>query len=84
MSRIFDIANQYVEDLAALDPNFATSIGVPGHETELSDYSPEGHAKIAHLNRRALADVDAAEPEGEHDRVARDAKVERMRVRRHL
>ena len=81
MSRIFDIANNYVEDLAALDPNFATSIGVPGHETELTDYSPEGWAKLADLNRRTLPEVEATEPEGEHDRIARDVMVERMRVR---
>ncbi len=84
MSRIFDIAGRYVEDLAALDPNFATAIGVPGHETELADYSPEGHAKVADLNRRTLAEVEAAQPENEHDRVARDVMVERMHVRRDL
>jgi len=84
MSRIFEIANQYVEDLAALDPNFATSIGVPGHETELTDYSPEGHAKVADLNRRTLSEVEGAAPESEPDRIARDVMIERMRVRRDL
>lgn len=81
MTRIFEIAEKYVDDLAAIDPNFATSIGVAGHETELSDYSPEGHARTADLSRRTLADVKAAEPEGEPDRIARDVMVERMSVR---
>jgi uncharacterized protein (DUF885 family) len=81
MSRIFDISNQYVEDLAALDPNFATSIGVPGHETELTDYSPEGHAKTAALARQVVADVRDATPEGEPDRIARDVMVERLDTR---
>jgi uncharacterized protein (DUF885 family) len=84
MSRIFEIADRYVEELAALDPNFATSIGVAGHETELADYSPEGHARVADLNRRTLAAVEAAGPEQEHDRVARDVMVERLRVRHDL
>lgn len=81
MTRIFDIANTYVDDLAAIDPNFATSIGVAGHETELSDYSPEGHARSAALARRTLADVKEAVPENEHDRIAKDVMVERMSVR---
>jgi uncharacterized protein (DUF885 family) len=84
MSRIFDIANRYVDDLAALDPNFATSIGVAGHETELPDYSPEGHGKTADLSRRTLVDVQAAPVEGEPDRIARDVMIERMSVRRDL
>ncbi len=81
MTRIFEIAEKYVDDLAAIDPNFATSIGVAGHETELSDYSPEGHARTADLSRRTLADVKSAEPEGEPDRIARDVMIERMSVR---
>jgi uncharacterized protein (DUF885 family) len=78
MTRIFDIADRYVEDLAALSPNTATSLGIPGHETEMSDYSPEGHAKIAALQRRALTDLGAATPEGERDRIARDVMSERL------
>ena len=81
MTRIFDIANTYVDQLANLDPNFATSIGVPGHETELTDFSPEGVAKTADLSRTTRAAVEAASPENEHDRVARDVMLERMAVR---
>jgi len=47
MSRIFDISHRYVDEIAALDPNLATAIGVPGHERELTDYSPAGHEAIA-------------------------------------
>lgn len=78
MTRIFDIADRYVEDLAVLSPNIATSLGIPGHEREMSDYSPEGHAKIAALQRRALADLAAATPDGDRDRIARDVMSERL------
>jgi len=29
MSRIFEIAHRYVDEIATLDPNLATAIGVP-------------------------------------------------------
>jgi uncharacterized protein (DUF885 family) len=84
MSRIFEIAEEYVDELASLDPNFATSIGVSGHETELSDFSPEGHGHIADLNRRTLSAAESAPVDGEADRIARDVMLERMQVRRDL
>jgi uncharacterized protein (DUF885 family) len=78
MTRIFDIADTYVGDLAALSPNMATSLGIPGHEREISDYSPEGHAKVAALQRKALADLADAAPEHDRDRIARDVMTERL------
>ncbi len=81
MSRVFDIAHTYVDDLAALDPNSATAWGVPGHDAEMTDYSPDGAAAIAALDRRALADLAAAAVHGERDRIARDVMRERLGVR---
>jgi uncharacterized protein (DUF885 family) len=80
MSRIFDIADKYVDDIAALEPSLATAIGVPGHEREMPDLSPEGPARIAALNRATLAALAAAPAEGEPDRVARDVMAERLGV----
>jgi uncharacterized protein (DUF885 family) len=57
MSRIFDIAHDYVDEIAALDPNLATAIGVPGHERELTDYSPAGFEAIAALNRKTIGEL---------------------------
>ena len=81
MSRVFDIAHQYVDALAALDPNSATAWGVPGHDAEMSDYSPDGSEAIAALDRRMLADLAAAPIDGEPDRIARDVIAERIGVR---
>ena len=81
MSRVFDIAHQYVDALAALDPNSATAWGVPGHDAEMSDYSPDGSEAIAALDRRLLADLASAPIDGEHDRIARDVIAERIGVR---
>ena len=57
MSRIYEIAHRYVDEIAALDPNLATGIGVPGHEREMTDFSPEGPAAIAALNRRTVGEL---------------------------
>ena len=86
MSRIFDIAHRYVDEIAALDPILATDIGVPGHEQEMTDYSPNGVAGIAALNRRSLAELEAASIEDDpaagsrRDRLARSVMLERLGV----
>ena len=36
------LCDAYVDDFCALDPLTATSIGVAGHEHEMTDYSPAG------------------------------------------
>jgi uncharacterized protein (DUF885 family) len=64
MSRIYEIADRYVDEIAALDPNLATAIGVPGHEREMTDYSPDGPAALAALNRRTVGEVHSAQVEG--------------------
>jgi len=80
MTRIHDIAHKYVDDLAAIDPSTATALGIPGHEHEMPDYSPAGYARTADLNRRTLADLDAAPTENDRDRIAQEMISERLRV----
>src|SRR4051794_9317696 len=53
-SEIFQLASRYVDELAALDPFSATAMGVPGHEHEVSDYSPATQQHRAEHARRAL------------------------------
>ncbi len=80
MSAIYDLADDYVVRYAALSPNAATSMGIPGHETELTDFSPDGHEARAALERETLAALAAATVEDDRDRVARDAMSESMRL----
>ena len=84
MSRIFEIADKYVDELAALDPSTATALGIPGHEREMPDYSPEGAARIAALNQRTLVELQAETPADGRERVAREFMAERMGVQRDL
>src|SRR6266571_8459765 len=84
MSRIYEIAHDYVDQLADIDPSTATALGLPGHEREMPDYSPEGYGRIAHLNLLTRADLADAEPEDERDRIAKEMISERLSVFREM
>src|SRR5215468_6138402 len=73
-----ELANRYVDAWAALDPIGATYVGVAGHDHELTDLSPEGHAAQADLDRRTLAELATIEPATEDERVAKEAMQERL------
>jgi uncharacterized protein (DUF885 family) len=55
MATVRELADRYVEEMAALDPVEATAVGIAGHDEELTDYSPDGIAARAELDRRTLA-----------------------------
>ncbi|MGC9669107.1 DUF885 domain-containing protein [Planosporangium sp. 12N6] len=78
MDRVHDIADRYVDEWASLDPTGATHAGIAGHDDRMTDYSPEGYAALADLDRRTLARLDAAEPADERERVAKEAMRERL------
>ncbi len=80
MSRVYEIADQYVERFAALHPVAATGMGVPGHDAQMSDYSPDGADAIAALARETLTALFDAPLEGERDRVAREGMLERLEL----
>ncbi len=80
MSRIFDIADDYIDRIAEMQPIIATYFGVPGHETEMPDNSPAGDAAQAELDRSTLAELKVAEPENDRDRLARDVMAEEIEI----
>jgi uncharacterized protein (DUF885 family) len=80
VGRIDDLANRYVAEWAPLNPMGATFVGITGYDDQLDDLSPGGHEAQAELTRRALAELAATEPEGESERVAKEAMVERLTV----
>jgi len=69
---IYELSDAYVQRWAALDPVGATFRGLVGYDTEMTDYSPAGLAAVAELTKTTLAELEALEPTGERDRVARD------------
>lgn len=70
MTRVFDLSNSFVEDLCVLDPFLATAIGEPGHDDEVTDYSPDGVEARVELDRATLRKLDAATVENDDDRIA--------------
>ncbi len=72
-----EIAERYVEDVASADPVLATFAGIPGHEHELPELTPDGFAGRAELLRRARAEMDRATASDERERVAQSSFLER-------
>jgi uncharacterized protein (DUF885 family) len=78
MGVINDIADQYVEQAAALDPVLATGAGIAGHDHEMTDLSPAAFAGRAELDRSTVAALTRARAETEREETARAAMLERL------
>ncbi len=72
------VAERYLDALVGLSPITATSLGVPGHDHELDDLSPEGNAAAARLRERTHAELAQATPADDVDRVTVAAMTERL------
>ncbi|MGH8823586.1 MAG: DUF885 domain-containing protein [Jiangellaceae bacterium] len=72
------IADAYVGAFAALNPYEATYAGIPGHDGETTDLSPEGYAERVELAKRTLRDLETATARDERERVAGEAMKERL------
>ncbi|MEJ7706656.1 MAG: DUF885 family protein [Nocardioidaceae bacterium] len=78
--RVDAIAEQFVEDYAALDPLTATFIGISGHDGELADLSPQGYQQRQQLTQDALGRMRGAQANDQREQAARDSFVERLTV----
>lgn len=78
MPSIDDIAAEYVERAAAMDPCYATYAGIAGHDHELTDLGADGFAGRAGLDRSTLAALNAADAPAPREQVARAAMAERL------
>ncbi|HUY57645.1 MAG TPA: DUF885 domain-containing protein [Candidatus Micrarchaeaceae archaeon] len=80
MSKVDRIAHEYLVKNSELDPNAATSRGTLGHDSELTDYSPQGEEARAELARTTLRQVEALAPESERDGLAAAVMRDRLQV----
>jgi uncharacterized protein (DUF885 family) len=78
MTTLNQIADDYVERSAALDPILATYAGIAGHDDALPDLSTDGYNERAEHDRSTLAAVSALTPQTDAERVARLAMIERL------
>lgn len=78
MSEVFDIADRYCTQLGALDPCSATYAGIPGHDHEMTDFSPGGAQARISLVRDTLTALAAAPDDSDDDRLAKTVMIERL------
>ncbi|MHB1063067.1 MAG: DUF885 domain-containing protein [Georgenia sp.] len=74
------VAESHVRRSVELDPLIGTELGLPGHDHELPDLSPDGIAARADHDRRTLAALADVEPADDVDRVTIAAMRERLGV----
>jgi uncharacterized protein (DUF885 family) len=74
------LVDSYLDEYVALDPSFATFVGISGHDAELPDLSPDGHAARSALRLRTLAALAEATPADATDRITIAAATERLGV----
>lgn len=72
------LCEQYVDDVAALDPVLASHLGTASDDSALTDLSPDGWEAREKRSRWAHAAVQAAVPSGPHQVLARSAFLERL------
>jgi Uncharacterized protein conserved in bacteria len=78
------LADSYLAEYVALDPLAATYWGIPGHDAELPDLSPDGLAEVSALRRRTLDALDTATPVDRTDRITVAALREELAVAEEL
>ena len=83
-SDIFALSDRYIVETAALDPMMASFWGIPGHDEEMTDYSPEGWASRLDLQRTTLREVAQIEPGSRGDRIAIEVMRERVQAEHDL
>jgi len=78
MTEVFGLSDAYVDELSVLDPFTATDLGLPGHDDEVTDYSPDGVEARVDLDRRTLRALDHAAIENDADRIAAAVMRDRL------
>ncbi|MCH7788047.1 MAG: DUF885 domain-containing protein [Acidobacteria bacterium] len=78
---IAELSDRFMEQWAKLAPDEATFSGVTGHESEITDHSPQRRADRLAALRSTIAEVKSL-PTGAHaDRVAIEFHLERLSTR---
>ncbi|MEK7410161.1 MAG: DUF885 domain-containing protein [Actinomycetota bacterium] len=69
-SAVYALSDRFIEQLAALDPGMATALGIPGHDHEMTDFSPAGHDARGQVVRDTLTELNTTEAITDADRLA--------------
>ena len=77
-TRVDELADSYFDSAVELSPIEATSLGVPGQDEMLDDFSPEGYERISELRRTTLSALRTVTAEDDVDEVTIAAMTERL------
>ena len=69
---------ELVRETLELSPLTATYVGIPGHDDQIDDFSPDGLRAQSELRRRTLAALASVQPTSDTDRVTVTAMTERL------
>jgi uncharacterized protein (DUF885 family) len=75
-----NLIDGHLDEYAALNPIVATASGIPGHEAELPDLSPDWLASVSALRQRTIAGLADAVPIDANDRVTVAAATDEFTV----
>ncbi len=78
MSKIFEIADGYVETLAELNPIVATYLGVSGYDHLMPDFSPEASARSNAAEKDVLRRIQGERSESVRERRCSETVQEEM------
>ncbi|MBZ4496741.1 DUF885 domain-containing protein [Dermacoccus sp. Tok2021] len=79
-TRVDELADSYFDSAVELSPIEATSLGVPGQDEMLDDFSPEGYERISELRRTTLSALRTVTAEDDVDEVTIAAMTERLEL----
>ena len=74
------LSEHFVTRAASLDPVAATFEGIPGHDAELTDYSPEGTDARLQLARTTLRELAEERATDDAERIASEALTRYLEV----
>ena len=77
-SEIFAISDEYIDTLGRMSPMAATTLGIPGYDHLLDDFSIAAETKAADYRRDVLKRIKAMEPIDDIDRIAKEVLIERV------
>lgn len=80
LSAVYQIAHNYIEDLARLNPIAATSMGVAGYDHAMPDLSPEGESEANQMTLRTLEALSNAPQTSDRDRIAAAFMTDRLQL----
>ncbi|MFZ9327955.1 MAG: hypothetical protein ACO24H_11060, partial [Polynucleobacter sp.] len=70
LSPVYQLSDQYIEQLANSDPGLATALGIAGHDHEMTDFSPQGHEQRHQITKATFNKLNSLDTTSDRDRLA--------------